>query len=382
MATKAAPKKAAPKQAGKGKASKATGTTSATSEAIAALTPLLVNAVWDQNVNAVRSLLEQGANVNAFDGRQGQFDGHVPLHVACTTGNLDVRSKTNMLAVLRVLLDAGAQVNVLSNPTHRRETPLMVAVRNRDVGAVRMLLEAGADVAIRDICVSADGIAFAEDSVLHAVGHSTFDRRAGKDEDATVITRLLLDHGADLNAGTSSDSWTPGRTPLFDAAISPHRMRMLLDAGANPNAAWELRPLGARITPLLESAIKGCDGCMRLLIDAGADVNPPGNAYTPLHAITDTDHGPDAAMAGIKLLLDAGADANARDEKGRTPYQIALEWEHSDKVLGLLLTAQQAAVRKTLTDAVESVRAEGATEGGEQGVVRRSRKSLSDPTSY
>lgn len=64
--------------------------------------------------------------------------GWTPLHYACTNGHLDVAL---------FLLDKGAVVDALSpNET----TPLMMAIRAGNIQLVRLLLERGADIRIRN----------------------------------------------------------------------------------------------------------------------------------------------------------------------------------------------------------------------------------------
>jgi ankyrin repeat protein len=62
-----------------------------------------------------------------------------------------------------------------------------------------------------------------------------------------------------------------------------------------------------------------------LLVDAGADVNARQHgAYSPLH---------EAAHSGnqrlVELLLDNGADRNARTARGETPALLAEKAEHA-----------------------------------------------------
>jgi len=73
--------------------------------------------------------------------KQAEFNpkGWTPLHYACTRGNLDVAA---------FLLANGAQVNALS-PNHT--TPLMMAVSSGNELLVKLLLDKGADLKIRNI---------------------------------------------------------------------------------------------------------------------------------------------------------------------------------------------------------------------------------------
>ena len=75
------------------------------------------------------------------------------------------------------------------------------------------------------------------------------------------------------------------------------------------------------VTPLHEACGQGHTATVQLLLEAGADVNARHRrGHTPLHWACEQRH-PDVA----RLLLDAGADVNARDEAGRTPLDLAMQ---------------------------------------------------------
>lgn len=106
------------------------------------------------------------------------------------------------------------------------------------------------------------------------------------------------------------------------AAIKP-----LIDAGANVN----IRDRAVGWTPLHLVACEDHTELARLLIEAGADVNARSNdGWTPLHCAA-FDDGADLA----ELLLDAGAQVNARDKHGQTPLSLA-EFEQHTEVADLL----------------------------------------------
>lgn len=64
---------------------------------------------------------------------------------------------------------------------------------------------------------------------------------------------------------------------------------------------------------------RGNDNWVRLLIDAGADVNAVGDmGETPLHIAIRQDN-----VAAVEALLRAGAKTGHRSEFGHTPHEMA-----------------------------------------------------------
>jgi ankyrin repeat protein len=121
---------------------------------------------------------------------------------------------------------------------------------------------------------------------------------------------------------------TPG-TPLGVAAAANDAaaVRRLLADGHPPDETATgdgepaRQPAGHSLTPLMWAARRGALDAMTLLLDAGADPNARDarNEWTPLqHAIHTRRR--DAAL----LLLDRGADPNAHSAPGRlTPLLMA-----------------------------------------------------------
>jgi ankyrin repeat protein len=148
-------------------------------------------------------------------------------------------------------------------------------------------------------------------------------------------TRLLLAHGADVNAH-SSDM----RTPLMIAARRPGNtavVSLLLERGANPNP--NPHP-AAESSPLMEAATAGDAGSVELLLGRGAEVKDSGEpalemafsqrcpkcaALLIAKGLSKEDYSvalPNIAAFGdvnaVRLMLDHGANVNAVDPLGRT----------------------------------------------------------------
>ncbi len=154
-----------------------------------------------------------------------------------------------------------------------------------DAEAVARLLAAGADVD----APQGDGM-----TALHW---------AARNDDPSLV-RVLLDAGADVAAGTRIGSYTPLHMAAETGAGEV--VEELLQAGADPEAEAEGAG-GAR--PLHLAAASGNERAVTALLAAGAAVNAPEQAWgqTPLMF---------AASAGrtkaIRTLLEAGADPSIR----------------------------------------------------------------------
>jgi ankyrin repeat protein len=125
-------------------------------------------ASWHGNKDEVLRLLDQNADINS------KHLGHAPLHWAAGKGHL---------AVVRLLIDRHANVNVLSDmhwtPLHHacyysheevarellnrgadvdpattfKQTPLHLAAQHGNEAIALMLIDAGANVTLQDVCL-------------------------------------------------------------------------------------------------------------------------------------------------------------------------------------------------------------------------------------
>ncbi len=130
----------------------------------------LLNAVLKGNLERVRSLLENGTDVNATD----EYFRTSPLHIACGHGHE---------AVVALLLQRGAEVNA-KNSVSEVESPLHLACRGGHYAVVAMLLKNGADWNASNT----NG-----ETPLHLAC------RGGYHE----VVLLLLEYGAEVNCTTS-----------------------------------------------------------------------------------------------------------------------------------------------------------------------------------
>jgi uncharacterized protein len=116
-----------------------------------------------------------------------------------------------------------------------------------------------------------------------------------------------------------------GFTPLGLASFFKHEAlaEFLLKGGANPSLPSNN---SFRVAPLHSAAASKNIAIARLLLDHGADVNAKQQEnITPLHSAAHNGH-----VEMVKLLLDRGADRTAKTNAGKTPYDFATELNHTE----------------------------------------------------
>jgi len=206
----------------------------------------LLYAAHAADLESTRALLAAGADANAANRY-----GVAPLHEAALVADA---------ALIQALLDAGAEVD---RALPEGETPLMLAARTNGVAAVRLLIERGANV---NVVEGWQG----QTPLMYAAAH-----------DRVEVARALIAAGADVSA----------KTPLADL---PARL---------PAARFNVEfPLGG-MTPVLLAARQGAAGALRVLVEAGANVDTPTpEGFSPLVVALHNLHY-DAA----KVLVDARA---------------------------------------------------------------------------
>ena len=310
----------------------------------------LMWAVAGSHADVARSLLDAGAEPGTSTA-----DGFTPLLFAAANGDI---------AMAEALIAAGVDINDTgADGTHA----LPYAIANGQDEFARFLLRRGADPngamgGIRALHVAAGNVGtwLGDWSRGHGYGGRFRGRNLPPDRRLALL-QTLLERGADVNVRITASAMfmsyighptkgafegfatgtgdLRGATPLWVAAYAANAaggggaleiIRTLLAAGADQHLTTDdgttpfmvAAGLGrATYTPREPRGVRSesAEAAVRILLEAGADINAANEAdFTALHG---------AAYRGlnevIEYLVAEGADIDARDFRGRTPYRVA-----------------------------------------------------------
>ena len=266
--------------------------------------------LWLASVNGdaavITSLLAAGADPNE------QLPlGRTPLMTAARTGNV---------AAMKVLVDRGADVN--ARETLRGTTPLMWAADEGHAPAIQFLIERGADIKARSNP--------APRGRGPALGKANDPRKAVAAQGAALAAREAAPELGALNAlaggGNAATAGNTGRggrggraggagaggadADLDDAALAA-------GIGRNRGAPSD----GGELTPLVYAVRANDLESAKVLLAAGADVNQvTGYGWSPLLVATQNRY-----YALGAFLLEQGADPNLANKGGWVPLYLATD---------------------------------------------------------
>jgi uncharacterized protein len=342
---------------------------------------LLQAAVLRHDIQAVKALLDQGADPNKTVPADS-LDQRLPLTIAAANGQL---------AIAKLLVAAGAEINRL----HLGQSALLAATRDSWSGRfdmVMMLLTNGADVHARDSeggsvlhgaarstdlaimqnliqagsvidCLDVHGytpLQYAVRAGLLANAQNFVKAGANADLEASIgiVHALAQCHDASpalrqwvLSKGNLERLDRSGLSPLQVAARegSSELVEALLAAGANPNTQAATHGQSALMLAALQGhvAVIQAMGFYKIAIDQS---DQDGNSALHYALRSET-----AALPCVDSLLKLGANAQRANRAGKTPEALALTMGRWD--LARRLSPNQALsedLERTLVDADES----------------------------
>jgi uncharacterized protein len=277
-------------------------------------------AASEGNAAMIATLLEGGADAN-----EALPLGRRPLMMAARAGKVDA---------VRVLLDQGADLN--ASESERGTTALMQAADQGHAAVTALLIEYGADVAARSAAVFRDGRTAAlgnSGDPREAVRRQVISILCGEPTpDLSALTSLISE--------STEQTWVNLRESTTDLTaddICGRVRRGALgfvvteggggfgvsddDEGGGIARRQGREPDGGELTPLVYAARTGAIETARVLLEAGADVNQVTRyGWSPLLAATQNRN-----YRMGKFLIEHGADVNLANRGGWTPLYLATD---------------------------------------------------------
>ena len=313
----------------------------------------LMFAAWENRPDAIRAMVRHGALtglmsyvVSMIEERLDEYGNPIPDRRRRIPGgnsvmggltSLLIAARDGHLEAVRALVESGADIDRVSGGDG--SSPIVIAIANGHYDVAQYLLDQGADPNL----VNIDGLGplYAAVNMRHApISWAPNPPTDQEDVDSLDLLRNLLVAAADPNARvvrklwfspTSHDrGWVDfaGSTPFWRAAHSTdvEAMRILVEAGADPNLATD-----ADATPLMVAAGVGWMGnftqnapdsfmaAVRYCLELGNDINAVDRrGYTALHGAASRGD-----MAMVRYLVEQGARVDAVARDGNSPADMA-----------------------------------------------------------
>jgi ankyrin repeat protein len=264
-------------------------------------TPLHIAASNSNLFDIAGRLVRRGANVNAQD-----MFGSTPLHRAAQWNNPRL--------VVYLLEQTPVTINIQDN---NGNTPLHVAAARGDTKSLKLLLQYGANIHIKNkkgktaLDEAKENQSLATSALLEqAIALSPFDILSQEIPDIDRLKELITT-GADLSQANRY-----GFTALHLAARqnNTEAIQLLINNGADVNA----QTLGG-FTALHIAVAFNNEPALVALLKAGANPNAQTvTGQTPLHLAVALGN-----ANSITHLIYAGADQNIKNKQNRTPLILA-----------------------------------------------------------
>lgn len=181
------------------------------------------------------------------------------------------------------------------------ESLFLRACSNGDVAQVKLLVEAGANVNLKES-------RFGETPLMFAANRGQIQ-----------VMRYLIEKGADVNALSNNGESVLGRAALTRQIEA---IKVLINSGAT----LEKENNGL----ILIAASNGDTELLRFLVAKGVNLNVTNdNGDTALHYLIQFN----SSVAAIDLLMQSGMKADVKNKFGETPLMMAERYGRTDATL-------------------------------------------------
>ena len=260
------------------------------------LTPLLI-AIQEQNEEFVRALLEGGADPNHLNLDSSNLIGMPPLHYALT--------EYSSASIIKLLLEKGADPNLsVKGEESGQITLLLIALRlHAPLEIIELLVDHGADLnfenesgqrLIHEIIYM--GMEEVQDPLPKKFKETQEPSFARRIEYVQKVLPFLVQKGMEIKSA-SFRRVNPLLYALSQQHVSPQMIRILIEAGAEPNEM--------RFPPLFYAVIDDQKAeVIRILLEEGANPNRLVGPNSILYMAILRK----SPASVIQALLEGGAD--------------------------------------------------------------------------
>lgn len=233
------------------------------------------------------------------------------------------------LAKIKVLVAQSANVNYRDK--NSGVTPLATAVYYGNLDIVRTLVGNGADVnhrpwGLKEQRIASSSVTFKERELLRTIARGDTALIIAAQKNSIEIASYLIEKGARISVANRKKE-TPSLIVVRNGNAA--FMTLLLDNGVDPDRARIERKIDPFITRshkkeprpslLIEAAAGGHTGTVRVLLNAGAQVDIQDDiGRSALFKASEQGH-----SSTVALLLAHQADPNLYDNSGRTSLMVA-----------------------------------------------------------
>ena len=271
-----------------------------------------------EQLDIVKLLIKHGAKVSSRN-----YSGYTAL---------DGAARCNYIKTMEFLISKGADVNAISTNGYKI-TPLLAACSTLHYEAAELLIKHGAEVNVASVggttpvyWAAGGNIKLLNLLIANGADINKVNKNkeaplhyAANNKNNAALVKLLIKHGADVNAADDD-----GNLPIHNAARkgNTEAVKVLIMNGSKIDIFntdnYYFTNIN-KLTPLVLACVYEQHEAVKLLIQAGADVNlTEKKARTPLHWACYNGN-----IDIVKLLIDNGANALIKDKDGKIAKDIA-----------------------------------------------------------
>ena len=282
------------------------------------ITTALIQAVNNNHYQIANYLINRKANINALNKEQENI---LTISINNGTSYFEKKVKKVKLEFISILIKNKININ---QQNEDGKTPLMFAIEHGRDDIVKLLLNSGAYITIKD------------NNGMNAF--LTLGKYIKNTDSDIRIAKLLVEYKSDINAKDNNGKTTlmyvasNGNFKLLKYLLSQHANIDMVDNQGNNILMWAMRP------PY--SFSKNHNEIIKSLIDLDLNINQK-NDDNETALITLIKHNINSyrdkkILELLKILLSKGANINDKDKNGKTALTLSLRECREDVIKQLV----------------------------------------------